>query len=212
MARPIRGDVAADKTITMRVTAPDKARFERQIETRAPELRERTMTALILRLLEDSEKGIHTPADADETLLRVLPEPERALLKKLVEARIAALRALGVDHHEARVGPVSVVTKLIRDAGAGDAGAGSVASPAESGFEPVRTQQGSPNAKREPLNASDVHAALLAALDRGQKQSDLANAADIDPGQLARFKRSVSGLSSEKLTKLDRVIQKHNKS
>lgn len=197
MPRAPRNEVAANKTITMRVTEADKARFERQIEARAADLPERTMTALLRRLVQDSEEG---PFGG-------LPADERAMLDGLVRDRAEELHRLGV--YEARVTPTSVMVGLIRDAAKARgilASAAPITGPAAKA--PPKEPPGKAPAEHVAgPDASSVHAALLVALENGATQAGIAKRAGIDSGQLSRFKREGSGLSPESMTKLARAIE-----
>jgi len=204
MPRPPRDEVAATKTITMRVTEANKARFERQIEARAAELPERTMAALLLRLVQDSEEG---------GLLK-LPAEDRALLEGIVNDRAEELRRLGVSEAESRVTPASVMVGLIRDAAkARGIAAATVASAPHAAESPPAPRAAEPPAKgpRKQAAAADgasVHAALLAAVEGGATQAAIAKRAGIDSGQLSRFKREGTGLSLENLAKLAVALER----
>lgn len=201
MPRTPRDEVAANKTITMRVTEANKARFERQIEARAADLPERTMAALLLRLVQDSEEGA----------LRVLPAEDRALLDGLVNDRAEELRRLGV--YEAKVTPASVIVGLIRDAAkARGIAAATVTSAPHAAESPPVPRAAEPPAKASrkraaPVAGASVHTALVAALDGGATQADIARRAGIDPGQLNRFKQDKAGLSPERLAKVAAALK-----
>ena len=203
MARTPRDEVAATKTITMRVTEANKARFERQIEARAAELPERTMAALLLRLVQDSEEG---------GLLK-LPAEDRALLEGIVNDRAEELRRLGVSEAESRVTPASVIVGLIRDAAkARGIAAATVASAPHATESPPAPRTAEPPAKvsrkrAAPVAGASVHAALVAALESGATQADIARRAGIDPGQLNRFKQDKARLSPERLAKVAAALK-----
>lgn len=208
MPRKPRSEVAATKTITLRVTPDDKARYERQIAARAADLPERTMAALLRRLVQDSEEGL---------TLR-LPAHVRALLDALVRDRDEELRRLNV--HEAQATPVGVIVGLILDA----AKARGLTAPSTSSEKPhaesaptARTEgadehaeQASGKATRkrsQPTDGAKVHAALVAAIGRGATQADFAKRAGIDKSHLSRFVKSKKGLSPEILSKLSSVLE-----
>ena len=203
MARTPRDEVAATKTITMRVTEANKARFERQIEARAAELPERTMTALLLRLVQDSEEGG----------LVKLPAEDRGLLEGIVNDRAEELRRLGVSEAESRVTPASVIVGLIRDAAkARGIAAATVASAPHATESPPAPRTAEPPAKvsrkrAAPVAGASVHAALVAALESGATQADIARRAGIDPGQLNRFKQDKARLSPERLAKVAAALK-----
>ena len=195
MPRPPKDDVAASTTITLRLTPDDRQRIERQVEARAAELPERSMSALLRRLVRDSEEGV---------LLRLPPE-ERALLDRLVADRTAELARLGV--YEAHVTPSSIVVGLVRDAArakglappAPQVSAAAVDPPAEA---PARAAP----KRAAPLAADKVQAALVAATEGGATQADIARRTGIDSGHLSRFKRQGTGLSPENLEKLAEAL------
>lgn len=201
MPRPPKDEVAASTTITLRLTPDDRQRIDRQIEARAADLPERSMSALLRRLVRDGEEGV---------LLRLTPE-ERALLDRLVVERTAELARLGV--YEARVTPSSVVVGLIRDAaraksllapGGPQASAPQVSAPTSpAGLEaPVKAAPLRPAS----LDPARVQAALDAAVKGGAKQADIARKTGIDSGHLSRFKRDGVGLSAEKLETLAKTL------
>ncbi len=187
----------------MRVTEANKARFERQIEARAAELPERTMTALLLRLVQDSEEGG----------LVKLPAEDRGLLEGIVNDRAEELRRLGVSEAESRVTPASVIVGLIRDAAkARGIAAATVASAPHATESPPAPRAAEPPAKvsrkrAAPVAGASVHAALVAALESGATQADIARRAGIDPGQLNRFKQDKARLSPERLAKVAAALK-----
>lgn len=205
MPRKPRSEVAATKTITLRVTPDDKARYERQIAARAADLPERTMAALLRRLVQDSEEGVAL----------VLPSDVRALLDALVRERAEELRRLNV--HEARATPGGVIVGLILDA-AKARGITAPTTPAESA-PPHRAEEPTTPAhvehapakasrKRAPLSDGEkVHVALVAALERGAKQTDIAKRTGVDKSHLSRFVKTKKGLSPENLTKLSAALE-----
>ena len=115
MPRKPTDNVAANKTITIRLTPNDRDRVDRIMAARAAELPERSLSALLRRLVRDADDGTMVRIRAEEhaTMVR-LPAEERALLDRLVAARAEELARLGVD--EANVTPESVVVRLIREA------------------------------------------------------------------------------------------------
>lgn len=198
MSRKPRDEVAASTTITLRLTPDDRARIDRQIEARAADLPEKSMSALLRRLVRDAEEGVS---------LRLPPE-DRETLAQLVRARAEELAALGI--HEAIVTPSSVLVGLIREAakarGLAPAGAAPARAPAP--VEPVKSApaQKAPPAATDPDPAAVRHA-LQGALDRGVVQRDIARRAGIDSGHLSRFKREGKGLSPEKLVRLTEALE-----
>lgn len=202
MPRPPKDEVATSTTITLRLTPDDRQRIERQVDARAADLPERSMSALLRRLVREAEEGV---------LLRFPPE-ERALLDRLVADRTAELARLGV--YEAHVTPSSIVVGLIRDA-ARAKGLVPSGSP-ELDATPAEPRRPEPPTKTTPkrpapLDPARVHAALQAATEGGMKQADIARKAGIDAGHLSRFKRDGSGLSPENLERLAEAIGTHRK-
>lgn len=196
MSRKPKDDVAASTTITLRLTPDDRQRIDRQIDARAADLPEQSMSALLRRLVRDAEEGV---------LLR-LPAEDRALLDALVKERAAEILRLGV--YEANVTPTSVMIGLIREAAKGRGIPLTSTLPAST-LEPPRHDA---SAKAPPTRAADpdaatVHPALVAALEQGATQAEIAKRTGIDAGQLSRFKRTGSGLSPENLSKLAEALE-----
>ncbi len=201
MPRPPKDDVAASTTITLRLTPDDRQRIERQVEARAAELPERSMSALLRRLVRDSEEGV----------LRLPPE-ERALLDRLVTDRTAELARLGV--YEAQVTPSSIVVGLVRDAARAKGLAPSAPQVSAAAVEPSKSETPAKEASKPPAapDAKRVHAALVAVLEGGTvKQGDLARQTGIDTSHLYRFKKSGAGLGAERLEKLAQALGVHPK-
>lgn len=201
MPRPPKDEVAASTTITLRLTPDDRQRIDRQIEARAADLPERSMSALLRRLVRDGEEGV---------LLRLTPD-ERGLLDRLVVDRTAELVGLGV--YEAHVTPSSIVVGLIRDAarakgllapGGPQASAPQVSAPTSPPKleAPVKAAP----SRSASLDPARVQAALEAAVKGGMKQVDIARKTGIDSGHLSRFKKDGVGLSLERLDSLAKAL------
>lgn len=186
MPRPPKDEVAASTTITLRLTPDDRQRIDRQIEARAAELSERSMSALLRRLIRDGEEGV---------LLRLTPE-DRAALDRLVADRAAELAKLGV--YEAQVTPSSVVVGLIRDAARSK---GLLAS-----GEPQASAGPAAPRGAAPPDVASVRAALVAALEGGASQAEIGRKAGISPAQIFRFKKEGTGIGAENLGKLAKAL------
>ncbi|MEZ4297391.1 MAG: hypothetical protein R3B70_20670 [Polyangiaceae bacterium] len=196
MPRKPKDEVAATTTITLRLTPDDRERIERLVELRGPELPERSMSALLRRLVREAE---------DLTTVR-LPADERALLDRLVVARGEELARLGV--YEASATPSSVMVGLIREA-ARSKGLDAPSPPPtpEAGAQPASVEP--PHRAPKPpagLDPANVKAALVAAIEGGARQSEIARQAGLDSGQLSRFKASGSGLSADSLARLSKAV------
>lgn len=198
MSRKPTDDVAASTTVTLRLTPDDRARIDRQIATRT-DLPERTISALLRRLVREAEGGAI-----------VLPSEERALLEGLVKQRAEELARLTDGDGEVRVTASSILRRIIRDAAKAR---GITAPPTTS--EPATSAAAEPTAHDEPEKAhptapdvAAVHAALLAAVKQGTSQRQIAKGAGIDPGQLSRFVREGSGLSADRLVRLADALEK----
>lgn len=198
MPRKPKDEVAATRTVTLRLIPNDRERVDRLIQARAAELPEPSISALLRRLLREAEdvSGVRLPAE------------ERALLDRLVAARAEELARLGV--YEAHVTPSSVMVGLIRDAARSKGLDAPAAQPAtEAPAEPADAE---PQVKATPKDSAGpdparVHAALVAALDGGAMQADIARKAGLDSGHLSRFKAKGSGLSPERLARLAKAIE-----
>lgn len=196
MSRKPKDNVAASRTLTLRLTPDDRARMDRVTEARAAELPERTVSALIRHLVKEAEEA-PTPR---------LPADDRALLGLLVAARAEELARLGVSETEAKVTPSSVLRTLIREA----ARAKGIAAPAAAQPPAGPSQPAEPPEAPKPAapDPARVKAAFLAALERGVSQASIAREAGIDSGQLSRFKAKGSGMSPENLEKLADALKK----
>jgi hypothetical protein len=188
MPRKPKDDVAATTTITLRLTPDDRQRIDRLVELRGSELPERSISALLRRLVREAENAatVRLPAD------------ERALLDRLVAARAEELARLGV--YEAHVTPSSVMVGLIREAARSK---GIVAPAAPQATEAPPAVPPRPAAS-DPARVKD---ALVAAIENGARQADIARKTGVDSGQLSRFKATGSGISPENLTKLSKVLE-----
>lgn len=204
MARKPIGNVATSKTITLRLTDDDHALIQRQV-AKHPDLPERSMSALLRRLVMDAQEGP----------FRALPPDARTLLEALVKDRAEELRRLDVP--EASADPWLVIARLIRDAAKAKgittspehaAHVEPKAAPAIAQVTSEPTEPKAPPAKVATPDGKLVHAALLAAMKEKRSQRSIAKAAQVDPGQLSRFAKQGTGLSAESLTKLSEVLQK----
>lgn len=209
MSRKPKDDVAASRTITLRLTPDDRERIDRLVEARGAELPERSLSALLRKLVREAEDATMVRIAADEYARMVpLPAEERALLDRLVAARAEELARLGV--YEAHVTPSSAMVGLIRDA-AHSKGlvAAAVPQAPDTPSQPATVEPPVKAAAKGPTgpNPARVKAALVAALDGGTTQADIARKAGLDSGQLSRFKASGSGLSPESLTKLSKALE-----
>ena len=148
---------------------------------------------------------------AEVTIAIRMTDNDRAVLDRLVLLRRDELSGLGAD--EADVTAASFVRALIRREAKAK---GVTVAPAASGSG---TPQAAPSpavdtapapmpAPERPTapDAMGVHAALVAAIGRGVKQSDIAQDAAIDAGHLSRFKSKGTGLSSESIARLSKVL------
>lgn len=141
---------------------------------------------------------------AEVTLTLRMTDNDRALLDRLVALRAEELAGMGAE--EIDVTAASYVRGLIRREAkakgltSAPAMPGSPAVPAEPPPVPVmRTADDGPE-------ATDVHAALLRALEAGAVQGQIADRAGVDRSALSKFKKSGSGLSTEKLRSLAAVL------
>lgn len=193
MSRKPKDEVAASSTITLRLTPDDRQRVERLIRLRGAELPERSMSALLRRLVRDAE---------DAVVLRI-PAEDRATLDRLVSDRAAELVRLGV--YEAQVTASSVLVGLIRDAARARGILASSASP-QASLTPEPAKLEAPAREADPLEPARIRTALIAAIEGGASQAEIARKAGIDAGQLSRFKREGNGLSPEKIARLAEAI------
>lgn len=197
MSRKPKDEVAASTTITLRLTPDDRERVERLIRARGAELPEPSMSALLRRLVREAEGAV---------VLRV-PDEERAMLDHLVSERSAELARLGV--YEAQVTASSVLVGLIREAARGrgvlpsspSSGSPSVApSP-----EPAKLE--APAQQAAGLDRTRVRSALLAAIEGGTTQADIARRSGVDAAQVSKFCRLGTGLSPDRVADLAKALE-----
>lgn len=163
---------------------------------------------------------------ATETLTLRLTTDDRTLLDRLVGLRAAELADEGIEVTAAsyvrglirRDAKTKGLLQEVKDPEPRTAPA-AIASPMEAGkassVDPSDASDRGPSVERAsrggkaspPLDAVQVRAALVQALDGGTAQADIARRSGIDRGQLSRFKTEKGGLSPEALAKLAAAVK-----
>ncbi len=146
---------------------------------------------------------------AEVTLTLRMTDADRALLDRLVAMRAAELVDLGAE--EVDVTAASFVRGLIRrEAKAKGLMPAAAAPPAVAKVEATTTPAEEPaSASRDAAEEPDkerIHAALERAIKKGEVQGQLADRAGVDRSALSRFRKTHSGLSSDRLRRLEKVL------
>lgn len=141
---------------------------------------------------------------AEQTLTLRMTDQDRALLDALVSARGTELAEMGAT--EVDVTAASYLRGLIRreakakgiTVAVSEVAPKPVAAPSPASVVPPATNK----------EASDLHAALLRAIEAGnESQASIAKRAGVDPGALSRFVKSGKGLSPEKRKGLAKALK-----